>query len=379
MTTVEWQETRQKLAQKKRWVIKIGSALLTNDGRGLNRDGMQSWVDQIAALLAQGHEVVLVSSGSVAEGMTRLGWKTRPEEVHKLQAAAAVGQMGLVQAYERAFAQHQRNTAQILLTHDDLSDRKRYLNARTTLRTLLDMGVVPVINENDTVVTDEIKFGDNDTLGALVANLVEADLLVILTDQQGLFTADPRSNPDAKLIAEGQASDPCYAAMAGGGGALGRGGMITKVRAATLAARSGADTLIVGGRIDNVITRLRAGEVLGTLLLADKERDAARKQWLAGHLQSHGELTLDAGAVKALRESGRSLLPIGVIAAQGKFERGQLVICKDEQGAVVAKGLVNYSHKDAARILRTPTAQIEQALGYIAEPEIIHRDNLVVL
>ncbi|QQD23398.1 glutamate 5-kinase [Venatoribacter cucullus] len=379
MTTVEWQETRQKLAQKKRWVIKIGSALLTNDGRGLNRDGMQSWVDQIAALLALGHEVVLVSSGSVAEGMTRLGWKTRPEEVHKLQAAAAVGQMGLVQAYERAFAQHQRNTAQILLTHDDLSDRKRYLNARTTLRTLLDMGVVPVINENDTVVTDEIKFGDNDTLGALVANLVEADLLVILTDQQGLFTADPRSNPDAKLIAEGQASDPCYAAMAGGGGALGRGGMITKVRAATLAARSGADTLIVGGRIDNVITRLRAGEVLGTLLLADKERDAARKQWLAGHLQSHGELTLDAGAVKALRDSGRSLLPIGVIAAQGKFERGQLVICKDEQGAVVAKGLVNYSHKDAARILRTPTAQIEQALGYIAEPEIIHRDNLVVL
>lgn len=379
MTTVEWQETRQKLAQKKRWVIKIGSALLTNDGRGLNRDGMQSWVDQIAALLEQGHEVVLVSSGSVAEGMTRLGWKTRPEEVHKLQAAAAVGQMGLVQAYERAFAHHQRNTAQILLTHDDLSDRKRYLNARTTLRTLLDMGVVPVINENDTVVTDEIKFGDNDTLGALVANLVEADLLVILTDQQGLFTADPRSNPDATLIAEGRASDPRYAAMAGGGGALGRGGMITKVRAATLAARSGADTLIVGGRIENVITRLRAGEVLGTLLLADKERDAARKQWLAGHLQSHGELILDAGAVKALRDSGRSLLPIGVIAAQGKFERGQLVICKDEQGTVVAKGLVNYSHKDAARILRTPTAQIEQALGYIAEPEIIHRDNLVVL
>lgn len=379
MTTVEWQETRQKLAQKKRWVIKIGSALLTNDGRGLNRDGMQSWVDQIAALLAQGHEVVLVSSGSVAEGMTRLGWKTRPEEVHKLQAAAAVGQMGLVQAYERAFASHQRNTAQILLTHDDLSDRKRYLNARTTLRTLLDMGVVPVINENDTVVTDEIKFGDNDTLGALVANLVEADLLVILTDQQGLFTADPRSNPDATLIAEGQASDPRYAAMAGGGGALGRGGMITKVRAAKLAARSGADTLIVGGRIDNVITRLRAGEVLGTLLLADKERDAARKQWLAGHLQSHGELILDAGAVKALRDSGRSLLPIGVVAAQGKFERGQLVICKDEQGTVVAKGLVNYSHKDAVRILRMPTAQIEQALGYIAEPEIIHRDNLVVL
>ena len=379
MTAVEWQETRQKLAQQKRWVIKIGSALLTNDGRGLNREGMQSWVDQIAALLQQGHEVVLVSSGSVAEGMTRLGWSKRPDEVHKLQAAAAVGQMGLVQAYETAFTGHQRATAQILLTHDDLSDRKRYLNARSTLRTLLSLGVVPVINENDTVVTDEIKFGDNDTLGALVANLVEADVLVILTDQLGLFTADPRSNPDAQLIAEGRASDPQYMAMAGGGGVLGRGGMITKIRAAKLAARSGADTVIVGGRIDNVITRLRAGEVLGTMLLADKEPVAARKQWIAGHLQTHGELVLDAGAVKALRDGGRSLLPIGVVATTGRFERGQVVACKDEQGNLVAKGLVNYNQSDAQKIVRTPTAQLEQALGYIAEPEIIHRDNLVVL
>ena len=379
MTAVEWQETRQKLAQQKRWVIKIGSALLTNDGRGLNREGMQSWVDQIAALLQQGHEVVLVSSGSVAEGMTRLGWSKRPDEVHKLQAAAAVGQMGLVQAYETAFAGHQRATAQILLTHDDLSDRKRYLNARSTLRTLLSLGVVPVINENDTVVTDEIKFGDNDTLGALVANLVEADVLVILTDQLGLFTADPRSNPDAQLIAEGRASDPQYMAMAGGGGVLGRGGMITKIRAAKLAARSGADTVIVGGRIDNVITRLRAGEILGTMLLADKEPVAARKQWIAGHLQTHGELVLDAGAIKALRDGGRSLLPIGVVATTGKFERGQVVACKDEQGNLVAKGLVNYNQSDAQKIVRTPTAQLEQALGYIAEPEIIHRDNLVVL
>ncbi|PHS66630.1 MAG: glutamate 5-kinase [Thalassobium sp.] len=367
------------MAQQKRWVIKIGSALLTNDGRGLNREGMQSWVDQIAALLQQGHEVVLVSSGSVAEGMTRLGWSKRPDEVHKLQAAAAVGQMGLVQAYETAFAGHQRATAQILLTHDDLSDRKRYLNARSTLRTLLSLGVVPVINENDTVVTDEIKFGDNDTLGALVANLVEADVLVILTDQLGLFTADPRSNPDAQLIAEGRASDPQYMAMAGGGGVLGRGGMITKIRAAKLAARSGADTVIVGGRIDNVITRLRAGEILGTMLLADKEPVAARKQWIAGHLQTHGELVLDAGAVKALRDGGRSLLPIGVVATTGRFERGQVVACKDEQGNLVAKGLVNYNQSDAQKIVRTPTAQLEQALGYIAEPEIIHRDNLVVL
>ncbi len=379
MTAVEWQETRQKLAQQKRWVIKIGSALLTNDGRGLNREGMQSWVDQIAALLQQGHEVVLVSSGSVAEGMTRLGWSKRPDEVHKLQAAAAVGQMGLVQAYETAFAGHQRATAQVLLTHDDLSDRKRYLNARSTLRTLLSLGVVPVINENDTVVTDEIKFGDNDTLGALVANLVEADVLVILTDQLGLFTADPRSNRDAELIAEGRASDPQYMAMAGGGGVLGRGGMITKIRAAKLAARSGADTVIVGGRIDNVITRLRGGEVLGTMLLADKEPVAARKQWIAGHLQTHGELVLDTGAIKALCDGGRSLLPIGVVAVVGKFERGQVVACKDEQGNLVAKGLVNYNQSDAQKIVRTPTAQLEQALGYIAEPEIIHRDNLVVL
>ncbi|TNC91922.1 MAG: glutamate 5-kinase, partial [Thalassolituus sp.] len=332
MSLEQWRASRQRLAGAKRWVIKIGSALLTNDGTGLNHSGMQSWVDQISGLLAAGHEVVLVSSGSVAEGMTRLGWKTRPEEVHKLQAAAAVGQMGLVQAYETSFARHDHRTAQILLTHDDLSDRKRYLNARTTLRTLLSLGVVPIINENDTVVTDEICFGDNDTLGALVANLVEADLLVILTDQQGLFTADPRNSPDAELIYEGQASDPRFAAMAGGGGALGRGGMVTKVRAATLAARSGADTVIVGGRIDNVITRLREGELLGTLMLADKQPEAARKQWIAGHLQTRGELVLDAGAVKALRDGGRSLLPIGVVALSGQFERGQVVACRDEKG-----------------------------------------------
>jgi glutamate 5-kinase len=379
MSLEQWRASRQRLAGAKRWVIKIGSALLTNDGTGLNRSGMQSWVDQISGLLAAGHEVVLVSSGSVAEGMTRLGWKTRPEEVHKLQAAAAVGQMGLVQAYETSFARHDHRTAQILLTHDDLSDRKRYLNARTTLRTLLSLGVVPIINENDTVVTDEICFGDNDTLGALVANLVEADLLVILTDQQGLFTADPRNNPDAELIYEGQASDPRFAAMAGGGGALGRGGMVTKVRAATLAARSGADTVIVGGRIDNVITRLREGELLGTLMLADKQPEAARKQWIAGHLQTRGELVLDAGAVKALRDGGRSLLPIGVVALSGQFERGQVVACRDEKGQLVAKGLVNYSHEEAAKILRMPSSGLEQALGMVAEPEMIHRDNLVVL
>ncbi|MDQ4424675.1 MAG: glutamate 5-kinase [Thalassolituus sp.] len=379
MTTEQWQASRNNLKTAKRWVIKIGSALLTNDGTGLNREGMQSWVDQIAGLLQAGHEVVLVSSGSVAEGMTRLGWKTRPDEVHKLQAAAAVGQMGLVQAYETSFSKHGRHTAQVLLTHDDLSDRKRYLNARTTLRTLLDMGVVPIINENDTVVTDEICFGDNDTLGALAANLVEADLLVILTDQDGLYTADPRSNPDATLIFEGMATDPQYAAMAGGGGALGRGGMVTKVRAATLAARSGADTLIVGGRIDNVISRLHQGELVGTLLKAGQAPVAARKQWIAGHLKTSGVLTLDDGAVKALRTGGRSLLPIGVSKAAGRFERGEVVECRDERGQLIAKGLVNYSLSEAQKILKTPTSGLEQALGTVTEPEMIHRDNLVVL
>ena len=379
MTTEQWQASRNNLKTAKRWVIKIGSALLTNDGTGLNREGMQSWVDQIAGLLQAGHEVVLVSSGSVAEGMTRLGWKTRPDEVHKLQAAAAVGQMGLVQAYETSFSRHGRHTAQVLLTHDDLSDRKRYLNARTTLRTLLDMGVVPIINEHDTVVTDEICFGDNDTLGALAANLVEADLLVILTDQDGLYTADPRSNPDATLIFEGMATDPQYAAMAGGGGALGRGGMVTKVRAATLAARSGADTLIVGGRIDNVISRLHQGELVGTLLKAGQAPVAARKQWIAGHLKTSGVLTLDDGAVKALRTGGRSLLPIGVSKAAGRFERGEVVECRDERGQLIAKGLVNYSLSEAQKILKTPTSGLEQALGTVTEPEMIHRDNLVVL
>ena len=373
------QKNREQLAQKKRWVIKIGSALLTNDGRGLNIEGMTGWVDQIAALIEKGHEVVLVSSGSVAEGMVRLGWKKRPESLHQLQAAAAIGQMGLIQTYESLFERHQRLTAQVLLTHDDLSHRKRYLNARSTLRTLLDLGVVPVINENDTVVTDEIKFGDNDTLGALVANLVEADLLVILTDQLGLFTADPRTNPEATLIYEGKANNPEYAAMAGGSGALGRGGMITKVRAAKLAARSGADTIIVGGRIENVITRLYQSDLIGTLLLADSAPEAARKQWIAGQLQLRGQLILDAGAVKALRESGRSLLPIGVVQVQGDFERGQLVECLDEQGNRVAKGLVNYCAKDAVKITRTATQFIEDKLGFMAEEEIIHRDNLVVL
>jgi glutamate 5-kinase len=376
---VDLNTARDRLVSGQRWVIKIGSALLTNDGKGLNRPGIQAWVDQIADLMSQGIEVVLVSSGSVAEGMTRLGWTSRPSEVHQLQAAAAVGQMGLVQAYETAFQQHNKHTAQILLTHADLSNRQRYLNARSTLRTLIEMGVVPIVNENDTVVTDEIRFGDNDTLGALVANLVEADTLVILTDQDGLFTKDPRHNDDAELITEGRASDASFAAMAGDGGALGRGGMVTKVKAAAVAARSGADTVIVGGRIENVLIRLRAKEKIGTLLVADTEPEVARKQWIAGHLQHSGELILDDGAVKALQKGGNSLLPVGVKAVKGIFRRGEVVACLDGKGRIIAKGLINFDHSEAQKLCGKTSAQQQELLGYVGEAELIHIDNLVVL
>lgn len=371
--------TRQTITKTKRWVVKIGSALLTNEGRGLNQQGIATWVEQLAALRQQGHELVLVSSGAVAEGMSRLGWKKRPHALHELQAAAAVGQMGLVQAYESCFQRHGMHTAQVLLTHDDLSNRGRYINARSTLRTLLDLGVVPIINENDTVVTDEIRFGDNDTLGALVANLIEAELLVILTDQQGMCDKDPRQHSDAKLIHETAASAPGLEAMASGeGGALGRGGMLTKVRAARLAARSGSATVIAAGREDNVLLRLATGEELGTLFVPDQERIAARKQWLAGHLQVRGKLTLDAGAVRVLRESGKSLLPVGVKRVEGEFLRGEMVSCLDEAGGEVARGLVNYSAQDTRRIQGQPSGAIEELLGYVGEAELIHRDNLIL-
>ncbi len=369
---------RQQLVKGKRWVVKIGSALLTNDGQGLDLDAIAHWVEQLAALRDQGMEIVLVSSGSVAEGMTRLGWSDRPHEIYKLQAAAAVGQMGLVQAYEANFQRHGMHTAQILLTHEDHSDRKRYLNARATLRTLLELGVVPVVNENDTVVTSEIRFGDNDTLGALVANLVEADGLIILTDQRGLYKEDPRNNPDAEFVSEGRAGDPALEAMAGGGGKLGRGGMATKVRAAKLAARSGAVTVIASGREDNLLTRLRGGESIGTLLVPDQQPEAARKQWIAGHLQAKGTLVLDAGAVKALTTGGKSLLPAGVKAVKGQFSRGEMVLMVDENDAIIARGLVNYGVEAARKIIGKPSSQIESILGFMGEEELVHRDNLAL-
>jgi len=365
--------SRENITTTRRWVVKIGSALLTADGKGLDREAMAAWVAQLAQLLAEGVEVVLVSSGAVAEGMSRLGWKTRPKAIHDLQAAAAVGQMGLVQAYESHFQVHGRHTAQILLDHDDLSNRQRYLNARRTLQALIKLGVVAVVNENDTVVTDEIRFGDNDTLAALVANLIDADVLVILTDQLGLFDKDPRANA-------GQAGDPALDALAGGSaGNLGRGGMITKLRAAKLAARSGASTIIASGREPAVLNRLRQGEEVGTLLLAAREPIAARKQWLAGQLQVRGTLTLDEGAVKVLSQQGRSLLPVGVVAVSGRFTRGELVVCNDQQGREIARGLANYSADETLKIMGQSTSRISEILGYRDDEELIHRDNLVLV
>jgi len=372
--------SRSVVAGARRIVIKVGSSLVTNGGQGLDQHALAQWTTQIAALARGGKQVILVSSGAVAEGMQRLGWKRRPKALNELQAAAAVGQMGLVQAYETCFRAHGMHTAQILLTHDDLADRKRYLNARSTLRTLLDLGIVPIINENDTVATDEIRFGDNDTLGSLVTNLVEADVLIILTDQPGLYTADPRKQPRATLVAEARAGDPALEAMAGGAGShIGSGGMLTKVLAAKRAARSGAHTVIASGREPDVLVRLAAAEMVGTQLTADTMTLAARKQWLADHLQVRGRLHLDAGAARALVADGKSLLPIGVHELEGDFDRGEVVACIDPAGLEVARGLANYSAAETRRILRVPTAEIEARLGYIDAPELIHRDNLVLL
>ena len=370
---------RTRGAASQRWVVKIGSALLTADGKGLDTQSIAGWVDQLASLCASGVELVLVSSGSIAEGMVRLGWDKRPTEVYNLQAAAAVGQMGLVQCYERNFARHGKHTAQILLTHDDLSNRKRYLNARSTLQALVDYGVVPVVNENDTVVTNEIRFGDNDTLGALVANLVEADLLIILTDQDGLCNKDPRHHADAELLYEVQAGDPALDAMAGSkGGSLGSGGMYTKVQAAKLAARSGTQTIVANGREKDILLRLRQDELLGTLFVTDQEPLVARKQWLAGHLQARGEVWLDAGAVDVLQQQGKSLLAVGVIKIVGDFSRGEMVQIKDPQGLVVGRGLINYKAEEAGQIIGLASNRIAAVLGYVNEPELIHRDNLVL-
>lgn len=370
---------RKELLGNRCWVVKIGSSLITNNGLGLDKQAIAAWVEQLVGLQKKGIQVVLVSSGAVAEGVARLGLKSRPKEIHLQQAAAAVGQMGLVQTYESNFAQYGVHTAQILLTHDDLSNRTRYLNARSTLTTLVAMNVIPVINENDTVATAELCFGDNDTLGALVANLVNADALIILTDQQGLHETDPRKDPNSPVIRRAMAGDPSLSAMAGDSNNVGRGGMITKVSAAKLAARSGANTIIANGREPNVLVRLAEGEEIGTMLLPEKQPVAARKQWLAGQLKPKGQVQIDAGAVQVLQHSGRSLLPVGVVASQGYFQRGDVVSCVDAQGKEIARGLINYDSKEVALLLGCASAKIEGLLGYAGEEELIHRDNLVLL
>ena len=367
------------LESAQRIVVKVGSTLVTDEGRGLDEAAIGDWCRQLAELNAQGREVLMVSSGAIAEGMKRLGWRQRPKELHALQAAAAVGQMGLAQIYESKLRQHSLGSAQVLLTHADLIDRERYLNARSTLRTLLKLRVVPVINENDTVVNDEIRFGDNDTLAALVANLVEADALVILTDQRGLYSADPRRDPAARFIESAAAGDPELEAMAGGAGShLGRGGMITKVLAAKRAARGGASTVIASGREPDVLKRLAAGEAIGTALIASTPKQAARKKWMADHLQLRGTLIIDDGAVSKLRDEGKSLLPVGVVAVLGEFQRGDVVAVHDGRGREVGRGLANYASSEARLIARKPSTAFEALLGYVSEPELIHRDNLVL-
>ena len=368
------------LATARRIVVKVGSSLVTNEGRGVDRDAIGDWSRQLAALATQGRELMMVSSGAIAEGMKRLGWAQRPRQLNELQAAAAVGQMGLVQTYEAQLSKHGMASAQVLLTHSDLADRERYLNARSTLLTLLSLQVIPVINENDTVVNDEIKFGDNDTLGALVANLVDADAYVILTDQRGLYVSDPRRDPQARFVDDAVAGDPALELMAGGAGsAIGRGGMLTKVLAARRAAGSGASTVIAWGREPDVLLRLAAGERIGTLLTAGTPKLAARKQWMVDHLQLRGSVVVDDGAVDKLIGEGKSLLPIGVREVQGEFSRGDVIAVRDVRGVEVARGLANYSAAEARLISRKPSAQISALLGYSNAPEMIHRTNLVLL
>ncbi len=369
----------ENLAQAKLVVVKVGSSLVTAEGKGIDQAALDLWAAQIVALKQKGVDVVFVSSGAIAEGIKRLGWRQRPKALNELQAAAAVGQMGIAQAYETAFRPHQVNTAQILLTHEDLSNRTRYLNARSTLLTLLEKGIVPIINENDTVTTDEIKLGDNDTLGALVTNLVDADALIILTDQKGLYDSDPRKNTDAKFISRISAADPDLEKMAGGAGSgVGTGGMYTKVLAAKRAALSGAATVVVSGREPDALVRLLQGESLGTLFTSEQSRVAARKQWLYGHVQVAGTLVVDAGAAAALTEQHKSLLPVGCIRVDGHFYRGELVAVCNPEGREIARGLVNYNSEEVAKILKTSSAQIAAKLGYINEEELIHRDNMAV-
>lgn len=370
---------RKKLTKAKRWVVKIGSALMTENGCGLRTDVVKVWADQIMQLRQQGIDIVIVSSGAVAAGVATLGWSKRPSALNELQAAAAVGQMGLVQVWDSCFRKEDIRTAQVLLTHEDIADRRRYLNARSSIRQLVDLGVIAIINENDTVSTEEIQFGDNDTLAGLVANLLEADLLVLLTDQDGLFNKDPRHHDDAELIVDARAGDPGLIHYAGKGGALGRGGMLSKLKAAETAAKSGATTIIANGNSDSCLLKIAKGEVIGSLLYSDQAPLAARKQWLAGHSRVSGQLILDDGAIKVLTEQGKSLLAVGVTAVQGEFKRGEVIACVDKTGKEIARGLVNYDSESSRKLMGQSSGKFQELLGYVDEPELIHRDNLILI
>ncbi len=369
---------QRQLKACKRIVVKIGSSLLTANGQGLDLEAISHWAKQIVDLHHAGHEMILVTSGAVAEGMVRMKLPHRPTDLPSLQACAAIGQMGLIQTWSSVLDRHHIKTAQVLLTHDDLTDRRRYLNSCDALQQLIDWHVIPVINENDTVSTDEIRFGDNDTLAAMVAGQVHADLLIILTDQQGMFDADPRSNPEAKLLSTVRALDETLFEMAGGSGTLGTGGMLTKVRAARLAAKSGCPTLIASGESDRVLARLMAGELLGTLFITDDDRMTAHQQWLAAHLQTAGRLVIDDGAVNAIKTQHRSLLPVGVKAIEGHFDRGDVVECVDRQGKRIAVGRVNFSSRSAELVKGLASDKVYQVLGEARSLEMIHRNHMAI-
>ena len=370
---------RETIKSTKRWVIKIGSALITDNGCGLKHDNLDNWVNQISALRERGIDIVIVSSGAVAEGLTRLNWKNRPNIIHKLQAAAAVGQMGLIQAYETCFQKYNKQTAQVLLTHDDISNRTRYLNARTSLNTLLQLGVVPIVNENDTVAPDEIRFGDNDTLAGLVANLIDAELLVLLTDQNGLYTSDPRKDSSAELIEQAKADDESLEKYAGDSSNYGRGGMLTKLKAASIASKSNTQTIIASGNESSILLKIANSEKVGTLLTTSEDTLQAKKQWLANQAYLKGSVTIDSGAVTAIIKSGKSLLPIGVKSITGEFKRGEIISCIDLDGKEIARGLSNYDSIQATSIMGKSSEEIGELLDCKDEDELIHRDNMILI
>jgi len=371
---------KKTLGKTRRIVVKVGSSILASVEKGLHREVFSHLAKEISDIKRKGYEIVLVSSGAIAAGMEKLGYRARPQSITQKQATAAVGQGRLMKIYEDHFSRYQQIVAQILLTHDDLSHRRRFLNARNTLLALLGLGIIPIINENDTVVVDEIKFGDNDNLSALIANLIEADLLVILTDMEGLCDADPRYHPQAHCISLVEDIDMDIGARIGdAGGPWNVGGMISKIQAARKASRSGIPTVIACGTKEGVLHQILRGKEIGTLILPKEEALSSRKRWIAFNLKPKGDVVVDEGAKRAIVQKGKSLLPSGIVRIRGAFDRGDPVSCLGPKGKEFARGLVNYSAAELEKIKGLRTDHIERALGYKYSDEIIHRDDLVVL